>query len=212
MSIEEFNKQIESLNSQIDKLRAEMASCCDKFLAETKSFASGWIPEYVQKVVTSRPGVAKELGSEKIKKLKLELADIVSRVPALVDQHVNTDENWTHKKQTPAAADLEFGRYSAYGNTVPKHLDAAVRRVLWHAQDLHKRHGFPLDDHLDRYDPENHTGAPRFKGWYDWSGQMRAAVESYAKLHHEFARLVSEMESIRRKKAEFEAKTLWDEA
>lgn len=218
-SINEENS--EEIRKQMDTLINQMINYRNQFVDATVEFACDWITKCIDNKVKSLPERTKEYGLEGLRKLKADLRELIEKTPAIVDEQVKADRLWPHLQQIPETKYVVFGRHgykildSSGLDTITQHdsqnkftLDIAIRNSIANAGIILKDHGFLMEDS----DWEVYDTKLRFRYGYEWSIKMNEALKQYTILFKQLIELNRKINTIERKKAEAEAKDLWDQA
>ena len=184
-----------------------MEDALQTFLDRIKEFAQGFVKDRVGATVTHKPEVAKSIGMDGLRELKAETQELTERVPDLVEQRVNRDELWTHRKLPEDIYNFELNRrYSFNGYSAPSEPNDAVRHALGPVRELLVKHGF------DEYDRHDYSDRRKYGYYFEWPEDMKSALQGYAALHKEYIDVIKELRKVEREKDEFEVKNMWDEA
>jgi len=131
MDTSEFDTKIGKLEEEMKNLREEMEKTCKDFLSAASEFIIEWSKEDVDKIVSNSENTIK-IGIEDLHKLKSDLQNFISKVPNLVDQHLNKDTYWGHR-----------GIISAKWNSRP--LEEGTKIILGHIAKIYQDYGYPMD-------------------------------------------------------------------
>ncbi len=207
MDTSSFDSRISELESRKEQLTDQMEDASQTFLAYTKQLAQGLVRQRVEQAVTSKPEVAKSIGMEGLKQLKAESRELTERAPDLIEQRVNRDELWTHRKEPENPDQYEVSsRYDYLGHRAPTELHDAIRHALGPVKELLVKHGF------DTYEGYDYHERRKFGYHFDWTEEMKLAVREYATLNKEYIQVSTELQTVKRQKEQFEVKSMWDEA
>jgi len=206
--------RIAALEAEIAEVRAEMERACRGFLDATREFAVHWFEQRVEQSVVANPEIAKIAGRDGLRRLKHELRRLVDQAPELVSTHVNRDRYWGHRPALMESSTALFNPtanpYDFRGEEPPRVLDGAVAEVLKRADALLEEFGFTSGERPARVTGLP-AGRPRRALAFSWSEPMQAALRRYAELYGRLRRANSELRPLRRKRADSDAKRLWDE-
>jgi len=210
MKASEFDAQIEDLETQIADLRDKMEDVCHVFQAATARFAAGWFQERAEKAITSKPEITKKQDVERLRKLKSSLSELVEKSPELVRKHLDSDKYWAHRVGLAVAPYSHI--YRVYGRSVPDELDNGVREVLGYLGSLLAEYDFAEVGEYKEWEVKYPDPHPVYRHGYDWSEDMKAVLNRYADLYQKLAVLSERLKEVEKRKAEAEAKTIWDQA
>lgn len=210
MKASDFDAEIVDLETQMADLRNKMEDVRKEFQVATAKFVSSWFQDRAELAITSRPETTKKHGVEQLRKLKSSLAQLVDSSHELARKHLDVDKYWAHRVGLAVAPYSHI--YRVYGRSVPDELDNAVREVLGYLGRLLAEYDFAeMGEHKEwevKY-PEPH---PIYRHSYEWSDDMKDILNRYADLYHKLAVLSERLKEVERKKAEAEAKNIWDQA
>ena len=126
----------------------------------------------------------------------------MARAPELVEQHVNRDRCWAHRRRvlddSGTMLNLFSNPYGPHGGRPPEIVDRAIHEVLGVAFGLLARYGFGAPD----------PAHARF----DWTDAMNAALGRYAELFGDLKQLNVDLLPALRRVADTEARRLWEKA
>lgn len=206
--------RIAALEAEIADIRAAMERACRAFLAATAEFAVEWLQQRVEQMVVANPEIAKIVGREGLRRLKHELKRLVDQTPELVSTHVNRDRHWSHRpvlmESSTALFNPAANPYEFRGEEPPTVLDGAIAEVLGRADALLVDFGFTTGARPSRVPGLPGSRAKRPLS-FAWSAPMRQALREYAALYGRLRRANSELRPLRRKRADSDARRLWDE-
>ena len=163
--------------------------------------------------MTSRPGLAKQLGVKRLHQIKSDLKALVSEAPDIVNKHINPERYWAHRGAPPdKSSDHEVAsRYMIRGSRSPDELEGAVKQLLGYAGAILVKHRIANTERRDDWDIDGGGGLPRYKYGYLWSDNMMNVMRRYSELYDEWLKLHQELKEVQQQKGEAEAKDLWDQ-
>lgn len=204
-----FDEDTARINSQIAAVRTEAEPVVEQFLRDTVDFLCDWSRQIVEKTVTSNPEKTKQLGKEGLSSLKNELAQLTGEMPEHVKKHLNLNELWLHRGEIAIKRQAGWSQspYEFMGNSAPERLNTQMRVLLGYAGSLLVKFGFAGSD----WTPSG-ANAQKYRYSFDWSDYMRSSLHRYAEVFNRLSKLAEQLESVKRQKAEAEAKQLWDQA
>jgi len=208
----DFDTRIADLDSQIESLKERMEDVCRAFLLGTSRFAAQWFEDRAERAVTASPDVVKDLTAERLRKLKSAVERLVLRTSRIVGKHVNNDKYWVHRGQMSEDLFSHFGRYRVYGRSVPDELDRAIREVLGYLGSLLAEYGLAEVGDYKEWAIDHPGPHPKYRREYSWSDEMNASLMRYSELHSRLLKLSQELREVKNRKAEAEAKRLWEKA
>jgi hypothetical protein len=157
--------KIAALEARIEVVRHEMEAACREFVEAAKPAVASWFERRVEAQILASPEALKTLGREALHALKAELRDLVGRAPRLVEEHVNRDRYWAHRRavldDSATMLNLLSNPYGRRGGRQPEIVDRAIADVLGVADGLLARYGFGARD-----------GA---RAPFEWTGAMHGA-------------------------------------
>ena len=208
-----FDTKIRELEKREAALRDQMEETCQEFLQVTSKFAIEWFQSRVQQEVTSRPGLAKQLGVKRLGQIKSDLKALVSEAPNIVNKHINPEKYWAHRGALPdKSGDHEVvWRYSILGRRSPNELEDAVRQLFGYAGAILVKHRIANTERRDDWHVNGGGGLPGYTHGYEWSDNMMNVMQHYSKLYGEWLKLHQKSKEVQRQRGEAEAKDLWDQ-
>ncbi|MGO9018392.1 MAG: hypothetical protein ACLQVJ_08585 [Syntrophobacteraceae bacterium] len=208
-----FEEDIAQINAQIEALREQAEPATRQFLHNTVLFLCDWARRNVDRAVTSHPELTKQLGKERLSRLKIELAQLNDEMPEHVQKHLNQKELWLHRGEIQQQrAKYSLSPYEFSGNRPPDKLNDKVRMLLGYTGALLVKFGFAKYDRNSVWELDSTGASPKYKYGFDWSQGMKTTLNRYADVYYQLSQLAESLESTKRKKAEAEAKQLWDQA
>lgn len=204
----EYDGRIASLQQRLQQLRDEMEQASLEFFEATEQFLEEWYEERARADVASQPTKARELGKSGLKKVKKKVRALQKQVSRLVDEQLDRDLFWTHRRSVDELCNgLASRRYNAYSNEGAVELKEPVI-------SLASRLGSVLAE----------SGLLRFGSTWvrrgttirlgtspSWSDDMRSALSQYSDLNTELLQRARELVEAKRQRAEAEILHLWDE-
>ncbi len=208
MDVSQCDARIDSLQQCLQQLRDEMEQASLEFLDATEEFLASWYEQRARLDVASYPDRARELGRSGLKKLKRKVRALQKQVPQLVDEILDRDRLWTHRRPVEELSNgFSPARYATYGDEGAAELKEPIISLASQlgpvlAESGILRFGYPWV----RQGTAVRLGlAPR------WSSRMQKAIAQYRELNTEFLERVRELVETRRLRNEAEILCLWDE-
>lgn len=206
----DFDAQINALESQIENLRAPAETASGNFRNAASIHLSDMAQSMIERKVTSQPELSKQLGTKGLGKLKKDLKELRDSMPRIVETHLNKDSLWRHRGNIKVDHEYSSPPYEIYGNRTPDILNNPLREILGHAGRLLVNAG--LEKNGSEWQSGHSADKFVYRYGFDWSPEMLGALKTYGKLYQEIYQTAQRLEEVRRKKAEAEAKNLWDQA
>uniref|UniRef100_UPI00301A6741 hypothetical protein n=1 Tax=Oceanobacillus massiliensis TaxID=1465765 RepID=UPI00301A6741 len=97
-----YDEQISAKENEKVKLIEKMELIKDEYLKEIEKFSRDWIQTTTKREVTGNPDLALDIGKEKLGELKRKVESLIEKLPTLVNQYLNKNELWWHKKEDKA--------------------------------------------------------------------------------------------------------------
>lgn len=212
MDSKAFDASIANATTERDQLAAKLDAVTNRFIEYASKFVAGWIPGTVESTVKSKAEKTRALGLEKLRELKRESAELVTKAPQLAQSELSSPSVWPHRGRL----ENSDWRYSVSDRGFPKQLEVTMRSLLGHAGRLLAKHGFvtstdfPWGTSTDY--SHGHSGALRYTAAIDWPRDLIEIAKEYQALYMQFARATSTLDNLTRKKVEAEAADLWNQA
>lgn len=201
-----FDAQREEVEARILALREEMEGIKQEFLRATTDFVAKTFQAEVEKAIREKPGLAMAKGVSGLSQLKADLNVLIQDAPRLVEERLRRDELWPDRQD---AVDEDLA-WSLRSRPERGGFDEEVRFLVGYVGTLLVKHGFA--DTSDRSEWEVKQGKGRYRFWLQWSDEMRSVLEGYAGKVRELANLQRKAKDIVRRKAEAQARRLWQQA
>jgi hypothetical protein len=211
MDISEFDKRIEHLEQQAEMLRRDMETTCRVFLNVTKEFAIEWFQTCVEKALIAQAEKTRAYGIEKLRELKGDLRELLTRTPSMVEDHLNRDEYWAHRGSIPEDPDSQHWHRRVSGRR-PADLDGAIRGLFGYVGAILIKHQFAHTGEDTEWEEQPGVQEPRYRYGYDWPEPMTEAITQYGNHYGTLLRIAGELRDIKRQRIEAEAKDLWNRA
>jgi len=91
------DRQMESLQAELDMMRPRLDSSRREFLTHLERLLGDMFVDIAESVVTSNPAQSKELGQAKLGELKKRVAAHVEKAPDIVKEYFDRPELWPHE-------------------------------------------------------------------------------------------------------------------
>lgn len=204
MDIERENAEVPETDGSIEKCKSEMEESCKEFLNATEEFVSEWYKNMIKSGLTANAKAAMDMGEDGLRKIKTELNELLSKLPELVEKHVNT-KKWLHRGELPEGSNRRFG-INLVTDLRTNHLNHYVQTLLGYIGGLLIKHG--LAD--SKWDTKSGDELPNYKGGCTWSEKMEGALRKYADSCDKWINLDNDLKKHEKKKAEANITDIWD--
>lgn len=215
MDTTEFDKRIAEIESNIESCRGKMEPICREFVDATKSFAVTWCKERTELAVKSKPEVIKQIGKDGVSELKGNLEKLYADLPNIVEEKINQDKFWSHRKnyRDSGRHDLLWDSFS-FTSYQPREsvsaLDKAIQEVLESLKPILVKKGLVEDWYSSKEDffPTKSS----YDEKYSWSEEMMEAAKRYSEIHYEeLSNFKRDLKAVNKEKIEAEANDLWNQ-
>lgn len=216
MQISEYDSKISEAKTKKDNSLKEMESLSKNYIETYTNFLQSEFPRIVEKSVTENPETAQNLGIEKLRELKSELNEVVSKLPEIVRQQFDTDSIWEHRQALPK--DFEKESLPAFDLThnAGKKVSEQWHEIMGHIGQLILKYN--LDNPNRDYKSWEVRGKqlPRYK--YAISPMSAEAkplgelLAQYKKKFEEYVSAYTEELKLEKQKQQAMAKDLWNQA
>jgi hypothetical protein len=206
MDASELDAHIAGLREESEALRYDLETLARDFVTATEEFVTQWALSEVERAVTSNPGVTVGYGLEGLRRLKSELMALIKEVPDIIEAHLGGDESWPHRIYPSPE----------FQNPPGPMADAVYpgfQGVVGHVGHLLQQYGYTREDSAWEEQFDAWPAYTAIVEWSDqWSAQMQTIESRYSELLNRYVELQGELVESERRRAEVEAKRLWDEA
>lgn len=198
-----FDAQIAAQDAKIAELRKSLSEIYGRFRDATASWARETYARDVDSAINANPEQVKELGLERLKILKKNVARLDSGADAIVDEEL-AKVGWGHDPSfaIPEGPSYSSNPFRTYRNSPPEHLEPALRRIRGRAGPALSEAGLARSEWT----------STRYPWAYDWSHDMEQAMSSYAGMFDELLKAAGEKRDAELEKAKAEANDLWQQA
>jgi len=210
MEIKELDEKIDSLESRIEIERKNMEHFIDEFIDAVKIFSIDWIKKLIIEGVKSEPNITINIDKEKLKELKSKYQNLLDQIPEIVENEFNDDKTWKHRILLNNSNDEDISPYSVLLGEIKNNIDKHCRRILGNAGKLLLDYGYYKKHQYRSPWKETFDGELKYVSEMNWSPQMNYFVKDYTETFSDFHNSLSELKSLKTKKAEMEAKKIWD--
>src|ERR1017187_3027456 len=136
MDTSTYDVQIAQAKTEADDCRAQLQACRDRILNATKTFLAQYYQATVEREVRSKHEVTKQLAPEKLRHLKEQLKQLVSHVPAIVDEAFADQNLWPLLLEWPAQAKTDVSTFFEIRRKETETVEHVRRSVLGHVAKL----------------------------------------------------------------------------
>lgn len=203
-----------SVESEMERLLAEMEGARDSFLRASGVFIASWGEGHLREVIAERHALARAKGAVGLRSLKSEWLALREEFPALVDAQLNRDSVWPHRRlRLPDSAAIAKDQwfYDVERDQPPRCIMIELRKLAGFVGRLLIRHGFEDIGQDGSWEPITHENAlVSYRGPLVISDPMRDALCRGAALQSEIAHALEQAAAIGESESRSEALRLWD--
>ncbi len=205
--MEDLQDKIAEAQRQVATTHKEMGETVQAFIAAATEYMKDWYWKQAETVVTANFARTQSLEPTQLTALKSDIHTLQDNAGAILQEELGKDDLWWHRKP---------GKQTYYrsGETRgPDHIDKALRLAAGRLGILLARYGYlnpGTRTHVDWSDAS--TGRLMYPHMLDLSKDMLDHIDGYLRLQQRAGSEQTQLESLLRKKAEGEAKSLWDKA
>jgi len=210
MEIKELDEKIDSLEDRIEIERKNMEHFIDEFIDATKNFSIDWIKKLINDGVKSEPDITIGMDRGKLKELKSKYQDLLAQIPEIVEKELNDDKTWKHRILLNNSNDEDISPYSVLIGEIKNNIDKHCRRILGKAGKLLLDYGYYKKHQYRSPWKKTFDGELKYVSEMNWSPQMNYFAKDYTETFSDFHKSLSELKSLKTKKAEMESKKIWD--
>lgn len=200
--LKKAEKQLNMTVSRMEQIRSE-------FYVETIEFIQSWYMKLTEQYVKKDIKLTKQLGIEKLSRLKAEVAALQRNTEKVVGRFLK-DDMWWHLNQTEKE-----------NPNLMDDLQKATRYIAGKLALILENYGFittdPNDpkywrewDYLGIHRPPN--AKPFYPHHLDWPGRMIELVNEYMELTREGIQYSYEVKKLKENKALNDVENLWNQA
>jgi hypothetical protein len=133
MSIQELDRQIQSLDATIVGKRAAMAELSERIIASLKPFLQEWLGRFVAQRVREVPETAKSMTPERLSEMKAKVEQLRSKLPTRLDEEFARAKTWPHENDLP---------YIRGSQPIMPYIADPVNRALADINPIFREYGF----------------------------------------------------------------------
>ncbi|MGG1664477.1 hypothetical protein [Brevibacillus sp. NRS-1366] len=210
-----FDQEIEAKRNEFEEVKHQLSNTRNQFKAALIPFVQQQFKTEAEKVIKRNPELVKELGIEKLKELKDELAILSANAPDIINEFFDEEQLWWDLKENEHL-------YFCSGKYLPDHLNKALRLVigkfgeLFSKYDLIKIKPTGQNDYdvwieRDEYTRSHkHNGRPSYPNRLECTPDIINYVSEYKDYINNAKRIQSDINKIQREKESTAAIDLWD--
>jgi hypothetical protein len=202
-----------SYDAKIQAAAAEKAALYSQVEAASRSFMQACVDFFrkdfrrrIESAVTEDPETTQSLGIEKLRALKSELNELVSKVPDIVSERLDRPDVWEHRKPIPETQDTFDLRFRAGNNAHDE-----LREVFGYFGQLLVKYGFETTGKDSAWESRP-KAPPRYKYGMTLSKEIDEAFKTYKNLFERFVNAHQQQLRIENEKEQAIARDLWDRA
>ncbi len=210
MEIKELDEKIDSLKDRIEIERKNMEHFIEEFIDAVKNFSIDWIKKLVIDGIKSEPNITIGMDRGKLKELKSKYEDLLAQIPEIVERELGDDDTWKHRILLDNSNDEDISPYSVLLGEIKNNIDKHCRRILGYAGKLLLEYGYYKKHQYRSPWKKTFDGELKYVSEMNWSPQMNYFAKDYTETFTDFHNSLVELKSLKTKKAEMEAKRLWD--
>lgn len=221
---EELGAEIGRREHDLAEMRARLEEITAAFIAAAGTHLPTVLPRIIEGLITLYPEAVERAGPTKLKKLKTGLTKLAERVPDEVAKSLSADDYWVQRGAPPKQLDYwaysseHFEQYSSISNSPTdrrnsKAINQALKAIISQLAPLLQACGLPLGRDRDwRSEGYGDNTTFSYAGSLNWSGEMAVGMKSYEENALKLVKQQRELEDLRQRKKQLEAKRLWDQA
>jgi hypothetical protein len=210
MEIKELAAEINSLENRIELERKNMEHFIDEFIDATKIFSKDWTKKLIIEGVKSEPNITINMERGKLKELKSKYQNLLDQIPEIVENEFNDNKTWKHRILLDTSNVEYLSPYSVLLGEIKTNIDKHCRRILGYTGKLLLDYGYYKKHQYRSPWKETLDGGLKYVSEMDWSPQMNYFAKDYTETFSDFHNSISNLKSLKTKKAEIEAKKIWD--
>ncbi len=207
MDTTQFDNDIEDAKAQKEAVMTKLESLVEEYIDTTVRLLGIESPAMIEATVANNPAITEKLGLEKLRELKGKVKDVLTKLPALTREHLNSNEIWEHRQAVPMA------NLSIVRDELTNKVDGALRQIIGYLGELIVKYGYSRAGggpnwNVQMNKPPLYTGREfqqTFAEYRKMKTQYQQLMRTLVDSHQDVARL-------QQVKERAIAKDLWDQA
>lgn len=205
-----YDEQIQTLDKLLANAVIRMKEIHQDFMAATTEFMKSWYAELTKQKVTGATKLTKQLGIEKLSKLKAEVSKLQENTPQIVNDLINDVRIWWHMRNEEKV-DLHF----------KDNVSKSLRLIAGKLGPILERYGYITTDPQEpgfwrEWDEYGLNRPPNARPYYphhlNWSDHMKSIIDEYDDLMRDALQYSSELKKLKAEKTQYEVEDLWSKA
>lgn len=215
MSANSYDQAIESARSRFEQTLDKAEALVLEYKRVVAMFLDDWANNLIDSAIRDKAQIAKDLGKEKLGKMKSEFRELLEEYPDLTAAELEEEVFWPHRAEIPE--DITSNRLIGY-DLAEKHgesLDDAIRLLIGRVGALLIKFGFASSASSTVRGGEwklGRGGAPMYPYGISHNDQLDNVRKEYQQIVEEYAETAREVRRAEHEKDAVEAKDLWDKA
>lgn len=200
----DIQKEIAHIEELLEPINEALDQLCREFASELPSVVEKWMNTTTQRKVEELAEKINEAGLEPLRLLKVDLAELVSRLPDLCTQAIGPVGEWPHRNTKKSGS-------TAYGHE--SHAAASFRKAINHLGAVFAKHGLleSRSGYSREWEPAG-NGAFKYAFNPGFDERNFSSLVRYKELRAKQKRQLDLLESKNQELAKAKARELWNEA
>ena len=209
LSHEAILLQISEYENNIENFRTQLNEASEILVKDINIFIKEKYQNDIESNVKTKVEISKQLGIEKLRELKTELAELIGRTPSLVDKHMK-DDIWVHKNYSLNVAN-EFNQKYNIKHKFNKSVTNILCELYGYAGALLIKYGYENSSSAN-WEKQHDSEIPKYKYWLTLSKGLDISINLYVHLLEQQHDILVKLNKAIRQKEQQEALDLWDQA
>jgi hypothetical protein len=205
-----YDEEIQSAEKQLESAVSRMKDIQKTFMSDAVSYIKSWFLEMTKQKVTGASKLTKQLGMEKLSKMKAEVNHLQDQTPDIINDLINDVNIWWHLKPDDQSV-------SVFKESISKSLRLAAGKLAL----ILEKYGYITTDpsepgywrEWDEFGINRPTNPrPYYPYPLDWTPKMRSVIDEYEELARDAIHFRDELKKLKSEKTQYEVNSLWDNA
>jgi hypothetical protein len=216
----DFDKDIEGLQITLAAAKREMAAIADRFVHRAAEFLRGWYVAESANQVKNASEITFTIAKEDLAKLKREVESLADNALDVVRTEFNKASVWWHIDELAGESKDTSGLSNPYAtyaaHQLPNILEKPLRYAMGRLAPLLEARGYlRAPDRSSQLLWRQHGTYPSGVPYYPYPlvappEPLYVIVKSYTEALQRAKAIISQLDALKREKAQSQAKDLWD--
>ena len=209
MKLENLDQEIAEIENKREGVLKSMELVSKRVIEDSIVFLREWNKKVTDEGLQKHPEEILKLGSEGVGNVKKEIANLDNRIDSQATSALDKDEIWFHRRVIPRMTKPGSVRIVERNST--ESFDEVLRKLMGHIARILKKYSLIRVTNSTQWEVIS-GGVLRYSIAYQKTANLDKALAEYAELNQEYNSHEKNIESLKKKKEEIDAKKLWNDS